>query len=282
MGVELWVDVIGMGTVAIETKEGKKIHQGCDVMPVPDLDQNLLSIGQLNENGHHVYFRDDFCDMFDKEDKSQKLNVVTARKYDNKGAAKSGIKKQKKSQAFEMFKIFQTEVERQLEKKIKIVRSDRGDEYYGRFDEGGRLAGPFARIVEIGCAKFIEHEKNPTGNKDFVFEEKCDVVVIENAEQDVTSLIPLSETVLENPQFEEPVEPQEQAVENPELDKLLGTFCFWNSTKNSFRNSLLHNQQTNLISHPPSYMHPFNFIRVISNWFGRLILGDSIIDITHA
>ncbi|CAL8993035.1 unnamed protein product [Prunus brigantina] len=112
-----------------------------------------------------------------------------------------------------MFNIFQTEVEGQLEKKIKIVRSDKGGEYYGRFDEGGRRAGPFARskgfrfycpnygtrIVETGCAKFIEHEENVTGNEDFVFEEEGDVVVIENAKQDVTPLIPLSETVLENP-----------------------------------------------------------------------------------
>ncbi|BFG20843.1 hypothetical protein CerSpe_071170 [Prunus speciosa] len=261
-----------------------------------------------------------------------------------------------KSQAFEMFKIFQTEVERQLEKKIKIVRLDRGGEYYGRFDEGGQRAGPFARylqdngivaqyttprtpqqngvaerrnrtlkdmvrsmiskidlpkslwgeaiktanyilnrvpsksvpsksvpktpfetwttrkpslrhlhvwgckaeariynpkekkldpktischfigylsrskgfrfycsnygtrIVETGCAKFIEHEENAIENEDFIFEEEGDVAVIENAELDVTPLIPLSETVLENPQFEEPVDPQEQAVENPELD----------------------------------------------------------------
>ncbi|KAI5317005.1 hypothetical protein L3X38_036712 [Prunus dulcis] len=53
-----------------------------------------------------------------------------------------------KSQAFEMFKISQTEIERQLEEKIKIVRSDRYGEYYGRFDEGGRRAGPFARYLQ--------------------------------------------------------------------------------------------------------------------------------------
>lgn len=74
------------------------------------------------------------------------------------------------------------------------------------------------RIIETGCAKFTEHEENATGNEDFIFEEEGDVAVIENAEQEVTPLIPLSETVLENPQFEEPVEPQEKAVENPELD----------------------------------------------------------------
>ncbi|CAL8115719.1 unnamed protein product [Prunus armeniaca] len=63
-----------------------------------------------------------------------------------------------------------------------------------------------------------EHEENATRNEDFIFEEEGDVAVIENVEQDVTPLIPLSEIVLENPQFEEPIEQQEQAVENPELD----------------------------------------------------------------
>ncbi|CAL2256227.1 unnamed protein product [Prunus armeniaca] len=63
------------------------------------------------------------------------------------------------------------------------------------------------RIVETGCAKFIEHEEDATGKEDFIFEEEGDVAVIEHAEQDVTPLIPLSETVLENSQFEKPVEP---------------------------------------------------------------------------
>ena len=42
-----------------------------------------------------------------------------------------------KSQAIDIFEMFITEVERQLDKKIKIVRSDRGGEYYGRYDESG-------------------------------------------------------------------------------------------------------------------------------------------------
>ena len=43
-----------------------------------------------------------------------------------------------KSQAIDIFEMFITEVERQLDKKIKIVRSDRGGEYYGRYDETGQ------------------------------------------------------------------------------------------------------------------------------------------------
>ena len=42
-----------------------------------------------------------------------------------------------KSQSLDVFKNFKAEVENQLSKKIKAVRSDRGGEYYGRYDEFG-------------------------------------------------------------------------------------------------------------------------------------------------
>jgi len=44
-----------------------------------------------------------------------------------------------------MFKIFRAEVETQLSKKFKCVRSDRGGEYYDRYDSSGeQRSGPFA------------------------------------------------------------------------------------------------------------------------------------------
>ena len=42
-----------------------------------------------------------------------------------------------KSQSLDVFKSFKAEVELQLGKKIKAVRSDRGGEYYGRYDGSG-------------------------------------------------------------------------------------------------------------------------------------------------
>ena len=57
-----------------------------------------------------------------------------------------------KSQAIDIFEMFITEVERQLDKKIKIVRSDRGGEYYGRYDESGQNPGPFAKFLEKSTA----------------------------------------------------------------------------------------------------------------------------------
>ncbi|RVW23885.1 Retrovirus-related Pol polyprotein from transposon TNT 1-94 [Vitis vinifera] len=53
-----------------------------------------------------------------------------------------------KSQAIDIFEMFITEVERQLDKRIKIVRLDRGGEYYGRYDESGQNPGPFAKFLE--------------------------------------------------------------------------------------------------------------------------------------
>ena len=44
--------------------------------------------------------------------------------------------------------IYINEVERQLDRKVKVVRSDRGGEYYERYDESGQHTGPFAKFLE--------------------------------------------------------------------------------------------------------------------------------------
>ena len=61
-----------------------------------------------------------------------------------------------KSQAVSALEIFINEVERQLDKNVKIVRSDRGGEYYGSYDEKGQHPGPFARFLEKRgiCAQY--------------------------------------------------------------------------------------------------------------------------------
>ena len=52
--------------------------------------------------------------------------------------------------------IYITEVERKLGRKVKIIRSDRGGEFYGRYDEKGQHLGPFAKFLEcLGiCAQY--------------------------------------------------------------------------------------------------------------------------------
>ena len=53
-----------------------------------------------------------------------------------------------KADALEMFKVFRTEVEKQLGKVIKIVRSDQGGEYYGKHSDAGQQKGLFARYLQ--------------------------------------------------------------------------------------------------------------------------------------
>jgi len=54
-----------------------------------------------------------------------------------------------KSQSLDVFKKFKVEVENQINKRIKSVRSDRGGEYYGRYDGSGeQRPGPFAKYLE--------------------------------------------------------------------------------------------------------------------------------------
>ena len=53
-----------------------------------------------------------------------------------------------KYEALDAFKVFKAEVENQCGKQIKIVRSDRGGEYYGRYTENGQAPGPFAKFLQ--------------------------------------------------------------------------------------------------------------------------------------
>jgi transposase InsO family protein len=53
-----------------------------------------------------------------------------------------------RSEALDKFKIFKAKVENQYNIKIKVVRSDRGGEYYGRHTPYGQVPGPFARFLQ--------------------------------------------------------------------------------------------------------------------------------------
>jgi len=47
-----------------------------------------------------------------------------------------------------VLEIYINEVKRQLEKKVKVVTSDKGGAYYGRYDENGQHRGLFAKFLE--------------------------------------------------------------------------------------------------------------------------------------
>jgi len=53
-----------------------------------------------------------------------------------------------KDEALDAFKVFKAKVEKQCGKQIKIVRSDRDGEYYGRYTENGQAPGPFAKFFQ--------------------------------------------------------------------------------------------------------------------------------------
>jgi uncharacterized protein YuzB (UPF0349 family) len=53
-----------------------------------------------------------------------------------------------RSEVLDKFKIFKAEVENQHDIKIKVVRSDRQGEYYGRHTPYGQVPGPFTRYLQ--------------------------------------------------------------------------------------------------------------------------------------
>ena len=52
--------------------------------------------------------------------------------------------------------MFIDEVERQLDRKVKVVRSDRGGEFYGKSTKSGQCPSPFAKFLESQgiCAQY--------------------------------------------------------------------------------------------------------------------------------
>ncbi|XP_070029532.1 uncharacterized protein [Nicotiana sylvestris] len=70
-----------------------------------------------------------------------------------------------KSEALDKFKIYKTKVEKQLGKSIKIARSDRGSEYYGKYDEFGQCTPEQNGVAERQNCTLMKMEENQ-GNND--------------------------------------------------------------------------------------------------------------------
>nr|DAD21080.1 TPA_asm: hypothetical protein HUJ06_022543 [Nelumbo nucifera] len=73
MGDNNRVQVHGIGTVVITTLTGKKFIN--DVMYVPGLAQNLLSLGQLMKKGYYVVFDNGSCMVHNKNDKKLMFSI---------------------------------------------------------------------------------------------------------------------------------------------------------------------------------------------------------------
>ncbi|CAN6712937.1 unnamed protein product [Malus baccata var. baccata] len=78
MGNGQLVDILGRGTIAVHTKNGKMFIK--DVMLVHDLKQNLLSLGQLIEYDYYLYFGDNICNIYDGRNREQLLAKIEMRK----------------------------------------------------------------------------------------------------------------------------------------------------------------------------------------------------------
>ncbi|XP_073302980.1 uncharacterized protein [Primulina huaijiensis] len=72
--------VEGKGTIEVHSKQGNKKHIS-DVLYVPNLAQNLLSVGQLIQKGYLIHFGDNACMIIDKK---QNLTVAKIDMASNK------------------------------------------------------------------------------------------------------------------------------------------------------------------------------------------------------
>jgi transposase InsO family protein len=70
------VEVKGKGTIGVTTKHGRKVIH--DTLYVPELDENLLSIGQLLEHGYSLNFENRECRIFDSKRRSVAVVKMTS------------------------------------------------------------------------------------------------------------------------------------------------------------------------------------------------------------
>ncbi|XP_070675623.1 uncharacterized protein [Malus domestica] len=63
MPTGMLVNVVGMGSLEIDTNKGKKYIR--EVMHLPGLKENLLSVGQMDEHGYYLLFGGGMCSVFD-------------------------------------------------------------------------------------------------------------------------------------------------------------------------------------------------------------------------
>ncbi|KAB2632110.1 hypothetical protein D8674_028357 [Pyrus ussuriensis x Pyrus communis] len=74
VGTGVLVEVEGKGTLIIETIKGRRYIK--EVMLVPGLAENLLSVGQMTEHGYFLLFGDYKVDVFDDRSLQNLVNVL--------------------------------------------------------------------------------------------------------------------------------------------------------------------------------------------------------------
>ncbi|XP_073132852.1 uncharacterized protein [Henckelia pumila] len=111
-----------------------------ETFSVPSFRRNLVSISALEKSGFSCSFGNGIFSLF------RDSNLVGSDDFSRYGFI---YLIHEKAQSLDVFKNYKAEVENQLGLKIKTVRSDRGGEYYGRYDGSGeQRPGPFAKFLE--------------------------------------------------------------------------------------------------------------------------------------
>jgi len=74
MGSGDLVQVTGKGTLVVETQHGKRYIK--EVLLIPGLDENLLSVGQMMEHGYYILFGGNKAVIFDDESLKNVIEIV--------------------------------------------------------------------------------------------------------------------------------------------------------------------------------------------------------------
>ncbi|RVW13910.1 Retrovirus-related Pol polyprotein from transposon TNT 1-94 [Vitis vinifera] len=119
MGNSATSEIKGQGKVILKMTSGKELTL-TNVLYVPEIRKNLVSGSLLNNHGFRLVFD------------SNKVVLSKSGMYVGKGYMSDGMWKLN-DEAIEKFVLYKTEVENQLNKKIKVLRSDRGGEYESPF-----------------------------------------------------------------------------------------------------------------------------------------------------
>nr|GEZ39199.1 retrotransposon protein, putative, Ty1-copia subclass [Tanacetum cinerariifolium] len=113
-------DVCGVGTIQMKFTSGKTVNLH-NVLHVPTISKSLVSVELM-----HL----DICELNGILTRGGKRYFITF--CDNSSRFLYVYLLRSKDEAFDSFKIYKAEVENQLGKKIKILRSNRGGEYFMR------------------------------------------------------------------------------------------------------------------------------------------------------
>ncbi|EOY08837.1 Uncharacterized protein TCM_024078 [Theobroma cacao] len=103
------LNAVGKGTVAIQTTSGTRYV--LNVLLVPEITQNLLSVGQLVDEDYMLVFKNNACTVYDPS----AVYMMSVPMH--------------KSEVFSVFQKFKAKVENESGCRIKILRTNNGGEY---------------------------------------------------------------------------------------------------------------------------------------------------------